>query len=622
MPPKSKLWVLLIGLCLLVAHGVSAQDGSQAADHSTGSFAMFTLLMEPSATPPDDDATEEATPLLERTYGLYVPTSYRSAIPAPLIIALHGRFSSAQAYHAISDLDALAEARGAVVVYPETAGIFWNDGGHNALQRRETPSDDSAFIGAVVRTVRAQYTLDMGQLFLVGYDNGGLMAYRLACEGVSPFAGVAVVSALMFNFHLNACPQTDRLPVSMLIIHGDHDPMYPTAGGTLEGYTGLSPLLVPTRLSLTSTLDYWRDHSQCGEVLTESLDNVRLYADCAEGARVATYAVLGGGHDWFHTGADYQLNRHGISATRLMDGFFFPDPTTDDPAAFAITQEDPAPDAPRGALLYIPPSYDPAVPIPVVIALHGRPSSASSMAAITDLNTVAKREGFMVVYPEGLNNEWNSIGDLMGAPDTPQDDVNFLKTLMDDLAIDVTIDPERIYITGFSNGGFMTMRMACSGADRFAAFAPLGSTFYFFLDDVCQDSPSIPMLLMHGSADRSIPFEGVVQSDSTGRRVQMTLGVLDSVAYWAEHNQCDTNAARSEIPESGRSPGTRVVRFDFSGCTDGADIRFYLVVGAGHNWSGVPGIMDEAIFGLVNMDINASEEIWAFFKEHTLGERD
>lgn len=126
------------------------------------------------------------------------------------------------------------------------------------------------------------------------------------------------------------------------------------------------------------------------------------------------------------------------------------------------------------------------------------------------------------------------------------------------------------------------------------------------------------MLLMHGTEDVSIPFDGIVQPDSAGmlRRVSLTVpGTLD---YFVLHNGCDNSGVRSEFPESGDSPGTRVYRFDYTGCDLNANVTFYLIVGGGHNWPGVPGVIGEEIAGEVNMDINAGEEIWAFFKRHTL----
>src|SRR5690349_21136305 len=170
------------------------------------------LWLAPSGTAYAQDATRTALAMntlrvgaVNRSIGLYVPHTYRTGRPAPLIIALHGRFSSAQALHAISHLSGVAEANGAIVAYPETQGASWNDGGFGPLARTETPPDDDAFIDAAINAIAQEYALDRQRIFLVGYDSGGAMAYALACRGSPTIAGVAVVSAPLFDFTARAC---------------------------------------------------------------------------------------------------------------------------------------------------------------------------------------------------------------------------------------------------------------------------------------------------------------------------------------------------------------------------------------------------------------------------------
>src|SRR5690606_27054180 len=157
----------------------------------------------------------------------------------------------------------------------------------------------------------------------------------------------------------------------------------------------------------------------------------------------------------------------------LIDRFFF------EPRSFTLPGGRGAGPRGRGYITYVPSAYDPAKPAPVVMILHGRPSNAAAMASISRMNATAERHGFIVVYPEGLDNEWNAFFDLVGQRSiAPQDDVGFLNRLMDDLAVDLNVDRRRVFIAGFSNGGFMTHRMMCSAADRFAAFASVGATLY------------------------------------------------------------------------------------------------------------------------------------------------
>lgn len=554
-----------------------------------------------------------------RSIGLYVPSKYNANQPAPLIIALHGRYSSPQAFHAFSRLDAIAETRGAILVYPEKLAGAWNDGAHQLLNRPGAPEDDQGFIRAAIEAVRGDYSIDTASIMLVGYDSGGAMAYSLACQPNAGYAGVVSVGPLLFEYTRAACSAAS--PTPLLILHGRRDEFAPSGGGDTSVRGERAPLPAAARLGVEETLAAWRGVNGCNsEPSARGRNQSVFYRSCSAGAALAYIGVGGGVRDWFHSGAGYELNEQGVSATALLDGFLF------DRARFALPQSNSRGRA-RSWIVYAPPNYDPARAYPVVVVLHGRPSNAGSMAAISDMNTTGRREGFIVVYPEGLDNEWNAQFDisasdisLTGRRSTlPQDDVGFLKTLMRDLRQDFNVDTRRMYLTGFSNGAFMTYRMACSASDTFAAFAAVSAALYVELSRYCQRSPATAMLLMNGTADPSVPYEGVeVPNSEGGEPIRITLSVQETVAAFARRNHCSLRGTSTTFAERGRSPGTNVVRFTPHDCDANAEIVFYLINGGGHTWPGVTGIILEEYFGSTNMDINASDTIWDFFSRHSL----
>ena len=114
-------------------------------------------------------------------------------------------------------------------------------------------------------------------------------------------------------------------------------------------------------------------------------------------------------------------------------------------------------------------------PAPLVIVLHGNTQTGSAMAARTSWPAVAKREHFGVVFPDGLNRAWADFrpnANRAGrAPPKGTDDVGFIVRLIEKFVADGTADPQRIYLTGLSNGGAMTMTMICARADLFVAAA-------------------------------------------------------------------------------------------------------------------------------------------------------
>ncbi len=545
-----------------------------------------------------------------RFAGVYLPSTYRRGQAAPLIVALHGRFSSPQALHAISGLAAVAEEHGAILIYPEALAGFWNDGGHTLLNRPGEPADDAGFIAEAIEAAMREFTIDRSHIFVAGYDGGGALAYALACHPPVPLAGVMVVSALMWDYARDQC--NNATPAPMLIVHGRRDDPYtPINGGDVNGVD-------LRRLGVSDTLAVWRRINGCTAPSASGRDDSVVYASCTSGAQLAYVGVPGGGHNWFRANSRYQINRQNVDATALANQFFF------DRSAFVLP-ETRSRGRSRSWIVYAPATYDPAQPTSVVVLLHGRPGNSGGMAFLTGMNSVAENHNFIVVYPDGIDNEWNAQFDLSardisltGRRSTlPQDDVGFLQTLMDDLAVDFNIDRSHLYLGGFSNGGFMSYRMACSAGDTFAAFAPVSGNLYLELSRHCARSPPTPILIMHGTADRSVPYEGVLAPGrDMGDPIRISYGIQDTVAAFARRNGCSLSGESTTYAEGGRSPGTHVVRFIPRDCSSGADVVLYMINGGGHTWPGHRRL--EAGMGAVNMDMDAGEILWDFFSRHTL----
>jgi polyhydroxybutyrate depolymerase len=540
-----------------------------------------------------------------RLFAIYAPRSLPQDQAAPLIVALHGRYSSAKAMHAMAGLAAVADAHGAVLVYPQALGGFWNDGGHELIGRSETPTDDVGFIEALVEELSRARAIDRSRIYIVGYDNGALLGHRLACQSNLRPAGFVAVGALMWSF----APQTCAA-VPTLIVHGRRDPVYEINGGPASEQAN-----APTRFGVAETIAYWRGINGCGGSAEATARGGSVSYRSCTGAPFAYVGVDRGGREWFGGEDGQRLNRFGVSATALVEQFLFDQPT------FALPRGAVTAATARNSIVYVPPGYDASRPTPVIVALHGRPGTGAGMASLTRLNAVADRHNFIVVYPDGLRNEWNSVGDLVGLEaDYPQDDVRFLGDLVDDLRLDLNIDPNRQYITGFSNGAIMTYRMACSASDKFAAFAPVGGALYYDVRDACRGGTPRPIAIFHGSADASVPYDGVV-SRRNNEMMQVSTSVPDSIAYFVRRNGCSEVSQRTDIPQSGASPGAQVIRFDQADCDNGADVRFYLINGGGHQWPGVNDVLTSPHFGVATMDINAGEEMWDFFSRHSLADR-
>ncbi len=543
---------------------------------------------------------------LTRTYYIHTPAALPDE-PAPLLIALHAAASSGRALAALTGLDQAADAQGFIAVFPDSAGLTWDDGRTAAGLDAGAPRDDAGFILALADRLIASGAADPNRVYLTGVGSGGTLAFRLACEQPQRFAGVAVVGALMWDFQRAQCAESPAAPVNLLLLHGTADAAFPPAGRVASGSSG--PFYI---LGFQETLAFWLERSRCVNAGHTVLgDGAVVYLACQGRTRTAYQQITGGGGGWPRSGA-YQLNQTSIDATDVVTAFFA---GADD---WPGSQPEPYLGRPRSYTVYVPRSYDPAQATPVVVALHGRPGTGAGMAAVTDFNPVAEEHGFIVVYPDGVNQGWNYVRGIAIFEQTGVDDTDFLQTLLDDLALDFNIDRARAYLAGFSNGGFMTQRVACEAPDTFAAYAAVGASAFFGLRPLCEDTAPVPILFIHGTLDSIIPWEGRTQTINNATFYN-TLPVSDTIAYWAQHNGCSLdNITQTDLPPGEPSPATQVRLLTLTGCAGRGALVFYGIIGGGHNWPGVPGVIQPETGGSVNLDIHASEVIWDFFGQHPL----
>ncbi len=256
---------------------------------------------------------------------------------------------------------------------------------------------------------------------------------------------------------------------------------------------------------------------------------------------------------------------------------------------------------------------------PVVFALHGMLQSADGLDSYLGLNQVADREGFAVVYPYGLGNSWKdgrnpALRMTFWAP--PGDDVEFLTKLVQTLAEERVADPSRVYLVGLSNGGYMAYRMACERPELFAAFATLSATVPTSYRTSCKPSRAVPVLMINGTADMVVPFYGNALPG-----VMSLYPVMYTAKLFAELNGCG-KAAESPVP--GRESGgtTSVTVIYWSECRDQSAVVLFRVNNGGHQspsiGSGRVTPLGAQMLGMRNHDIDAAEEVWAFFRHYDL----
>lgn len=262
----------------------------------------------------------------------------------------------------------------------------------------------------------------------------------------------------------------------------------------------------------------------------------------------------------------------------------------------------------RSYIVHLPKSYNTSTKWPLVLILHGSWGSGRKMAMWTSFNKIADEEGFIAVYPDGVRGHWADGRNISVAERRRVNDVDFISSLIDKMMLTVKIDPEKVYATGISNGGFMTFRLGCELADKIAAIAVVAATLPEIVAEDYMPSRPVPLILFHGTEDRLVPAEGGV-----ARAGGDILSVDDTLKHWSALNGCWKKPTIKKLPTKVRD-GTSVIRENYTACKDSADVIFYKIVGGGHNWPGAR--ISYMLLGKTTKNINASELIWDFFKKH------
>lgn len=221
---------------------------------------------------------------LTRTLDVYRPRDLPPG--APLVVMLHGGFGSADQAERYYGWDAEADRYHFAVLYPDGQNHAWNTGGGCCGDPARQGTDDVAFITAAVRAVEAEIPIDADRVYVTGISNGGMMAYRLACD-TDLFAAIGPDSATQ----LGACPAPK--PLSVLHIHGTADTRIRYNGGEGEGTAHINGPAVPTVIA------DWRTTDACtAPTVTVSGAVTTSAATCPDGRAVELITIAGAGHQW------------------------------------------------------------------------------------------------------------------------------------------------------------------------------------------------------------------------------------------------------------------------------------------------------------------------------------
>ena len=538
--------------------------------------------------PPPEEQQQQATPEAPptkfrigetRRATLIIPEYADLAEPRPLILLLHGYGSNSLQANSYFRFDEWVDTGGFGLLAPDgtvdaIGARHWN-GTDECCDIFGAEIDDVAYLKSLIEEAREIAEFD--QVFAVGHSNGGFMSYRLACEDVS---GLTAIVSLAGGAHSDAASCRVPKPLSVLQIHGTEDALVLYEGGRLPTHPDPHRRPVP---SAKGSVLRWAERAGCDIEAAEQRPRIdtdsavegdettvwRWTSKCADGVVTELWTLEGGGHvplvwdtdftpgilDWIED----RYEQAKVSASEVQERVL---------------------GGARTARLQFPPGTE-GEAIPLVLSLHGYSGEADAHDWYFGLSERILEYRFALITPQGTTDSrgnafWNATDGCCNFEGSDVDDSAWLRGLVAEAR--EILDVSGVYVTGYSNGGFMAYRLACDGLDGLVAIASLaGSSF----GDVerCADAAPIAVLQIHGTDDLDIPYAGTLEYAGGYP------GAVELTERWAERAGCDATAVEElagiDLDAQIDGAETKVQRIR-EGCSEGITVELWTIEGADH----------------------------------------
>ena len=238
---------------------------------------------------------------------------------------------------------------------------------------------------------------------------------------------------------------------------------------------------------------------------------------------------------------------------------------------------------------------------------------------------IAAEQGVVLVFPNGVNPEngdtygdyqvWNDLRPDQASGQTEVDDVGFMRSLVDKISAELPIDPERIYVTGASNGGMMTYRLLLEAPELFAAGAVFIANLPETENALPEPSHPVPIMIANGTEDPLMPYEGGIVAKDRG----LVISTRETVDWWVNSNNANPAGLETTLlPDLNPDDNCRIREEIYTESEGGAEVRFYTIIGGGHTIPALdqPGFLmrfSSRLLGPVCRDADGVMLAWDFF---------
>lgn len=260
----------------------------------------------------------------------------------------------------------------------------------------------------------------------------------------------------------------------------------------------------------------------------------------------------------------------------------------------------------RKYIIYLPQAYHNQVDkdFPVVFNFHGGGMTMIEHMLYTGMNETAEENGFIVIYPQGIKQDWN-VGFGMSYKNGT-DDIGFVDTLLNSLRKEYRIDKNRIYATGLSRGGFFCHRLAAELPEMFSAIASIGAPLPDSVAVFHKNKKMVSVMTIHGTSDSIVHYKGKEKSYFSAE---------ETYQYWNNHNNIENSAEETETIDNLKNDSTSVIiRTKVHNGILGILVS---INNGGHTWPGRHPFNIGFPLGETTQEIDINEIVWKFFSNHT-----
>jgi polyhydroxybutyrate depolymerase len=268
----------------------------------------------------------------------------------------------------------------------------------------------------------------------------------------------------------------------------------------------------------------------------------------------------------------------------------------------------------RYCYVHAPPSYNPQQPTPVLLVFHQEGSNAKEMSRLAQFHDLSDQNGFLVVYPEGIQGLWN---DGRRTDAHQMNDVGFVSELLTTLERKWHIDRTGVYACGYSDGGFFAQYVALRLQGQIAAVASVAGTMSQVVINKMRMKGNTSIMYILGIDDKIVPFYGgPIDPGAHGYNRGMGASASEAVSFWVKGNNCASDFTQEEYPDVDGTDGTSVKVARYANCPNNHEVIVYAITGGGHGWPQCRPSKKSK--GKTSRDFDASAVIFQFMANHGL----